>query len=150
MAEGAGRSLHFRAHQLLAGLTIALCEAVRAWVAHTMPGTDGTTRRDHIEQLCKQKGKTPEELGFATEETEDDLDVPDDGAYLWNWFQELSSGRGNNGFGPSPLGWADMAAWAQLTAIPLTPYETLTLRSMDTAYLTACADTQKKNTKGKK
>lgn len=109
------------------------------------PGADGTTRRDHIEHACQQLGKTPEELGFTSDAIEDEPDIPDEGEYLWNWFQELSSGRGNNGFGPSPLGWSDIEAWARLTALLLTPYETLTLRSMDVAWLTASADVQKKN-----
>lgn len=115
------------------------------------PGADGTTLRDHIEQVCKQTGKTPEELGLVEDEADDAPEVPEGGEYLWIWFQELSAGRGNNGFGPTAISWADIEAWARLTAIELTPCETLTLRSMDAAFLSAhAAEAEKRNKKGKK
>ncbi len=115
------------------------------------PGADGTTRRDHIEEAARQLGKTPEELWPAEDEADDALEVPEGGECLWNWFQELSAGRGNNGFGPTAISWADIEAWARLTAIELTPYETLTLRSMDAAFLSAhAAEAEKRNKRAKK
>ena len=117
-----------------------------------MPGADGTTQRDHILEVCKQTGKTPEELGVSETSLDEEIPIPEDGLYLWFYFQELSGGRGNNGFGPTALSWSDMEAWARLTSTPLTPYETLTLRSMDAAFLSAhAAEAEKcnKNTKGK-
>ena len=121
------------------------------WVIRISPRADGTTRRDHIEQLCKQTGKTPHELGLVEDEADDTPEIPEDGVYLWSWFQELSSGRGNNGFSPTAISWADIEAWARLTAIELTPYETLTLRSMDAAFLSTCAaEAEKRNKRAKK
>lgn len=115
------------------------------------PGADGTTRRDHIEHVCKQTGKTPEELGLVEDEADDTPEIPEDGLHLWGWFQELSSGRGNNGFGPAALTWMDIEAWTRLTAIEPTPFEVLTLRSMDAAFLSAhAAEAEKRNKKGKK
>ena len=117
-----------------------------------MPGADGTTQRDHILEVCKQTGKTPEELGVSETSLDEEIPIPEDGLYLGFYFQELSGGRINSGFGPTALSWSDMEAWARLTSTPLTPYEILTLRSMDTAFLSAhAAETEKrnKNTKGK-
>lgn len=115
------------------------------------PGADGTTRRDHIEQAAEQLGKAPEELWPVDDEADDAPEIPEDGLYLWNWFQELSAGRGNNGFGPTAITWADMEAWARLTAIEPTPFETLTLRSMDAAFLsTHAAEAEKRNKRAKK
>ena len=87
-----------------------------------MPGADGTTQRDHILEVCKQTGKTPEELGVSETSLDEEIPIPEDGLYLW------------------------------FTSTLLTPYEILTLRSMDTAFLSAhAAETEKrnKNTKGK-
>ena len=69
-----------------------------------MPEADGTTQRDHILEACRQTGKTPEELGCPEISLEDEeIPIPDEGLYLWFFFQELCGGRGNNGFGPMPL-----------------------------------------------
>ena len=113
------------------------------------PGADGTTRRDHIEQFCKQTGKTPEELGLVEDEADDTPEVPEGGEYLWGWFQELSSGRGNKGFGPIAIPWSDIDAWARIAGVPLIPFEALALRSMDVAFLSACAEVQRKQNKNK-
>ena len=117
-----------------------------------MAGADGTTRRDHLLQLCKQTGKTPEELGFPDVSPDmEETPIPEDGAYLWFYFQELSGGRINAGFGPTALAWSDVEAWARLTSTPLSPYEVLTLRSMDAAFLSAhAAEMEKRNKKTRK
>ena len=112
-----------------------------------MPGADGTTQRDHILEVCKQTGKTPEELGVSETSLDEEIPIPEDGLYLWFYFQELSGGRINSGFGPTALSWSDMEAWARLTSTLLTPYEILTLRSMDTAFLSPNAEQPKKPTR---
>ncbi len=81
-----------------------------------MAGAGGASQRDHILEACRQTGKTPEELGYPEISLEDEeMPIPEDGLYLWFFFQELSGGRGNNGFGPTALSWSDMEAWARLT-----------------------------------
>ena len=106
---------------------------------------DAVARQGSFNKAAQQLHLTPsaishaiavmeEELGFALPE-EAVPDVPENGEYLWAWFQELSSGRGNNGFGVLPLSWADMAAWARLTGNLPEPWETAILRSMDGAFL---------------
>lgn len=134
MAQGTGGSLRRRQSLVLPGLNEALCEAVRAFTRSAVNRDERNAQRAHFLQVCKQTGKTPEELGFALPE-EAVPDVPENGEYLWAWFQELSSGRGNNGFGVLPLSWADMDAWARLTGNQPEPWETAILRSMDGAFL---------------
>lgn len=136
MAQRAGRSLHRRQGRVLPGLNDALCEAVRAITRDAVNRDERNAQRAHLLQVCKQTGKTPEELGFSLQE-ETTPAVPENGEYLWEWFQELSSGRGNNGFGVLPLSWADMAAWARMTGNQPEPWETMILRSMDGAFLAA-------------
>lgn len=55
--------------------------------------------------------------------------------YLWEWFVELHMGRGNSGWGPHPISYSDMAAWAQLMGHALTMFEVSTLRLLDAAYM---------------
>ncbi len=113
----------------------------------------GASQRDHILEACRQLGKTPEELGYPELAFDDEAPlIPDEGLYLWNFFQELSSGRINSGFGPTALSWSDVDAWVRLTSTPLSPYEVLTIRSMDAAFLSAYAkETERRSkTKGKK
>lgn len=50
---------------------------------------------------------------------------------LWGWFAELDAARGSNGWGPNPIGWAELAAWQQLAGVQLTPWEAETLRTLD-------------------
>ena len=100
-----------------------------------MAGAGGASQRDHILEACRQTGK--------------EMPIPEDGLYLWFFFQELCGGRGNNGFGPTALSWSDMEAWARLTSAPLSPYEVLTLRSMDAAFLAAYAKETERHNKNK-
>lgn len=100
--------------------------------------------RDHLDQLVKQTGKNPEALGITSAEKELDGEIPFAGEFLWSWFWELHQGRGNNGFGPNPLSWTEMEAWSQITKIQLTPFEALTFRAMDNAFLAALNRKQKK------
>ena len=115
-----------------------------------MAGAGGASQRDHILDACRQTGQTPEELGYPEISLEDEeIPIPEDGLYLWFFFQELCGGRGNNGFGPTALSWSDMEAWARLTSAPLSPYEVLTLRSMDAAFLAAYAKETERHNKNK-
>jgi hypothetical protein len=43
-----------------------------------------------------------------------------------------------------PLGWADMAHWAQMTATHVRSQEWRILRAMDVAYLDACREVAKR------
>lgn len=66
-------------------------------------------------------------------------------AYVWQWFLELSSGRGSNGFGPAALSYRDIAAWADLMRIRPTPFEVELIRAMDGLFFSECvAETPKK------
>lgn len=146
MAAGASGHLYRGSRELLAGLTTALCAAVEAW-AKTL-ASDQPAQRDHLEQLAKQRGVAVEvlleELGIAEDDTPD---IPEDGERLWLWFGELSAARGSSGFGMLPLSWQDIAAWSQITGSQPTPYEALTLRAMDTVFLTTFNEHRQKQEK---
>lgn len=143
MAQGAGGNIRCRQSRVFPGLNEALREAVRVFTRESVNMDTRSAQRTHLLEACKQMGKTPKELGICLPE-EPIPDLPENGAYLWEWFCELSSGRGNNGFGPLPLSWADMDAWARLTGNCPEPWETAILRSMDGVFLAVCHEEQAK------
>ena len=68
--------------------------------------------------------------------------LPDRVLYLWEWFVELSRGRGSSGFGANPLSWTDMAAWSALMGVCLERWEVTVLRALDHAFLKSLADAE--------
>ena len=59
------------------------------------------------------------------------IDIPEPVEHLWDWFWELDSVRGSNGFGPNPLTYSEIRAWSQLTETEITPWEVSVLKKMD-------------------
>lgn len=55
--------------------------------------------------------------------------------YLWSWFAELSNARGNSGFGPSPITYLEIQAWAALKQISIEVFEVNALKALDSVYL---------------
>jgi hypothetical protein len=64
-------------------------------------------------------------------------DLPLAAAHLWQWFLELDSARGSNGWGLNPVGYAEIEAWARLTRRSPAPWEIEILRALDRARLVA-------------
>lgn len=50
------------------------------------------------------------------------------------WFRELSRGRGSSGFGPNPLSWSDLEAWAARMGRNPAPWEVGALFMLDEAW----------------
>ncbi len=98
-------------------------------LARRMP--DGTTRRAHLESAERQTGPRPVDL--------DGPELPADGSHIWQWFLELSAGRGSNGFGPDPISWLDLLAWMALTGTITRPAEIDAIMALDRAWLVARA-----------
>jgi hypothetical protein len=63
-----------------------------------------------------------------------ELEIPPDLVYLWSWFTELSSTRGG-GWGPSPITYMEIKAWAELTGNCPDVWEVSVLKAMDNKYL---------------
>jgi len=60
-------------------------------------------------------------------------------AHLWRWFVDLHSARGSSGYGPNPIPYAEIAAWASLTGWPPSPWEVAIIRRIDTVFLKVAA-----------
>lgn len=66
--------------------------------------------------------------------------MPDELAYLLEWFGELNTGRASSGFGLLPISYTEMEAWARLTGAEPTPYDIWILRQIDTVFLAGMID----------
>lgn len=68
-----------------------------------------------LESVERQTGKRQPEL--------DGPELPLDVAHIWRWFVEIAAGRGSNGWGPNPISYLDIDAWARLTGTIMRPTE---------------------------
>jgi hypothetical protein len=98
----------------------------------------GQTVREHLEAVEIATGRTIEELHPDP--------PPDETAHLWEWFCELCSARGSNGFGPNPLAYSEIAAWAALTGANPDPFDVAVLKRLDSAFLASAAKSAKSKT----
>lgn len=89
---------------------------------------DGTTERENLESVERQTGRRLARL--------DGPPLPDEGEHVWRWFLELSTARGSSGFGPNPISYPDIAAWAALTGTLLRPGEVRAICMLDNVYMT--------------
>lgn len=64
-------------------------------------------------------------------------------------FLELDRCRSSAGFGPSPISYADIAAWIRLHGVALSGWEVDTLCEMDAAALRTVAENMRSNRGGK-
>lgn len=87
--------------------------------------------REHLESLERQTRETPPELIGP--------DLPEGAAHVLGWFGELNRTRSNNGFGPNPIGYQDIASWSQLTGTRPGTMEVDWIMALDGAFLALAA-----------
>lgn len=117
---------------------------------YELPGADDVALREHIEQLSRQTGKTPEALGLVSGAAGAGVEISADMEGMWRRFWELERGRTGNGFGRNPLSWPDIDAWARLTGERPTPWQIAALRDMDRACLDALARKERQKHPGER
>ncbi|WP_246132821.1 phage tail assembly chaperone [Devosia ginsengisoli] len=57
--------------------------------------------------------------------------------YLWTAFRRIRSRNGGNGYGPTPISWADLDAFDRLSGLRLLPWEIEIIEVLDDAYFAA-------------
>lgn len=62
------------------------------------------------------------------------LRIPEPGRLVWGWFADLSGAR-SYGFGPNPISYSDILAYAKLHRWPLEPWHVEVIRSLDRMWL---------------
>lgn len=92
-----------------------------------MKDKDGETRRERNES-------------FEVESPE--VDVPEIGMFLWNWFWELRESSAPGFSGPSPISNQELVAWVSLTGNVVRREELKVLKSMSSRY---CSEIDKES-----
>ena len=89
--------------------------------------------------MADDKGETRRQRNerFGTESP--DVEVPVEGAHVWDWFWTLSGRRRS---GTEALTFADVGEWSRLLQIDLLPQEVEMLMAMDDRYLRAVREDQ--------
>jgi hypothetical protein len=64
------------------------------------------------------------------------LRIPEAERLAWGWFVDLSATRTYHATGPSPIGYAEIEAYARLMRWPLEPRHVQLIRALDTVWLT--------------
>ena len=64
--------------------------------------------------------------------------------FQWHWrmFSEISQGRTQNGWGPTPLSWLDINAWSTVSGVRLSALDLQILRHLDSLLLDAHGENQ--------
>ncbi|WP_442417839.1 phage tail assembly chaperone [Oceanibacterium hippocampi] len=125
-----GAPIRRRAGQFPGGALAALLAFAEGEFA-LQRAENGASRRAHLEQVARQTGQLPDELGQAP--------PPAALAHVYDWFLDLSAGRGGTGFGPAPLSAGEIAAWAALSGITLRDHEVRAIRALDRLWLSLAA-----------
>jgi hypothetical protein len=74
-------------------------------------------------------------LGKAPPKQLEEIELPYCVTYLWQWFLELSGGRGYSMSGPLPLNYSEIQAWSQLTKTDPTVWEVQVLKAIDKVFI---------------
>ncbi|GEC42255.1 hypothetical protein EME01_63270 [Sinorhizobium meliloti] len=97
-----------------------LCEAVAIVARYdSVRDKDGETRRERNES-------------FETESPE--VEVPDHGAFIWEWFWELRQAQPPGFSGPVPISNVEVSVWCQLTGNIIRREELAILRALDARF----------------
>lgn len=74
--------------------------------------------------------------------------MPEEVAYLVRWFWMIGRGRTGTGYGPNPISWAEVEAWARVTGIQPLLWEISALLELDAAWLKHIGDRLKRRRDG--
>lgn len=94
---------------------------------------DGNSYRDHLQGQLK-RARTPERQA----ELEEELALPpfpEALRYLWTAFVRMRRRNAGNGYGPTPITWADIDAYSRLSGLRLQPWEIEIIELLDDRFL---------------
>ena len=92
-----------------------------------LPDQNGTTQREHLEQVERQTGRRP----TALESPAFPLLV----SHIWSAFILLSSTRSAGFSGPNPISYEEIRTWKELTETPLDAREVEAIKRLDAVYM---------------
>lgn len=88
---------------------------------------NGTSEREHLEQVARQTGTTPAALIGPP--------LPDLARHLWDTFLELHRGRTYGMSGANPLTHMDIFGWCNLTGVRLSLWELEIVHDLDALWI---------------
>ena len=91
------------------------------------PDQNGTTEREHLEQVERQTGRRPIAL--------DGPDFPALVSHIWSAFIILSNSRTAGFSGPNPITYEQIKAWKELTETIIAPWEIEAIKRLDRVYM---------------
>jgi len=94
---------------------------------------NGTTLREHLEQLERQTGGS-----LAALEPPKEFPLPL--VPIWSAFVALHSARTAGFSGPNPITYSEILAWKTLTESPLKPWEIEVIKQVDKVYMEVAQD----------
>jgi len=89
---------------------------------------NGTTEREHLEQVERQTGRRVEALEPPTP-------FPMLLSHVWSAFISLNSSRSSGFNGPAPISYEQIKAWKELTGASILPWEIEAIKRVDSQYL---------------
>lgn len=101
------------------------------------PDKEGVTERERLQGLLN-RARTDE----RRQELVQQLALPPfphSLDYLWRAFHRIRRRRGGNGFGPSPIEWADIDAFVRLSGVRLAGWEVEVIEALDEVWLVGFA-----------
>lgn len=102
------------------------------------PSKDGTTTKQHLEQVQKQTGRKLEQL--------EGPEFPTCMSYVWSVFLDLNNSRSMGEAGAQPITYQDIKAYTDLTHTALSPRDVNTIKLVDREYLSIMNASEKKKT----
>jgi len=93
------------------------------------PQKDGRTLAAHLRLAAKLDARAAADLAGPP--------FPQDCAYVWTWFCELSAARTYDDGRPQPISYTEIKSWAYLTGRQPQPWEVEWLRELDAVWLAA-------------
>lgn len=96
--------------------------------------------RAQLESAWRQLGVKPKEL-------EELVDLPESMHLVWNYFIDLNSTRGSNGFGVNPITFTEMKSYFDLYDISPLFYEVELIKKLDRVALDCFHKQQEKENK---
>ena len=103
-------------------------------VRYDTPDEDGETRRERNER-------------FDCEDQNPEIEPPEDGKWLWDWFLELNACRSQGFSAPNAVTFPDLESWSRLTGNIIRREEIAIIRRMDDAFLAALAEEREEQRK---
>jgi len=89
-----------------------------------------------LESVARQTGRRHKDL--------DGPEMPTELSYLWGWFQELGAQRSSNGWGPNPISYSEIRAWAALSGTLIHASEVRVIVALDAIYRIAVSESAEK------